>query len=110
MQVHCDEGVAIHIGPEPCVVAREGKGEASAGERAGQVLSPENYYFRNADALPIVEGNTDRGAIASPWTGRRGQRPWHVRRLLAREPGGPTPGRRGVTMTVRIGKARSRSR
>ena len=63
MQVHCDEGVATHIDPAPCVVVREGKGEASAGERAGQVLSPENYYFRNADAIPNVEGNTDRRAI-----------------------------------------------
>ena len=24
MQVHCDEGVAIHIGPEPCVAVCEG--------------------------------------------------------------------------------------
>ena len=39
VQVHCDEGVAIHIGPEPCVVTREGDGEASAGERIGQPLS-----------------------------------------------------------------------
>ena len=35
MKVHYDEGVASHIGPEPCVVFREGQGEASAGERAG---------------------------------------------------------------------------
>ena len=32
MQVHCEEGVAIHLGPEPCVVIREGEGEASAGD------------------------------------------------------------------------------
>jgi hypothetical protein len=31
VQVHFDEGVAIHIGPEPCADAREGVGEASAG-------------------------------------------------------------------------------
>jgi group II intron reverse transcriptase/maturase len=43
MQVHCDEGVAIHIGPKPCAVVREGGGEASAGERIGQPLSLENY-------------------------------------------------------------------
>jgi hypothetical protein len=36
VQVHCDEGIAIHIGPEPCVHARESMGEASAGERIGQ--------------------------------------------------------------------------
>ena len=32
MQVRRDDGVAIHIGPEPCAVAREGGGEASVGE------------------------------------------------------------------------------
>ena len=41
MQVHCDEGVAIRIGPEPCAGIREGVGEASVGERVGQPLSRE---------------------------------------------------------------------
>jgi hypothetical protein len=41
VQVRHDEGVAIHIGPEPCVVAREGGGEASVGERLGQPSSRE---------------------------------------------------------------------
>jgi hypothetical protein len=36
VQVHCDEGVAAHIGPKPCAGIREDIGEASAGERAGQ--------------------------------------------------------------------------
>ena len=35
MGVRRDEGVAIHIGPEPCAGIREGVGEASVGERAG---------------------------------------------------------------------------
>ena len=48
MQVHYDEGVAVHIGPEPCVFAREGGGEASAGGRAGQPLSRE----RNSSRVP----------------------------------------------------------
>ena len=39
MQVHYGEGIATHTGPKPCVVAREGTGEASAGERIGQPLS-----------------------------------------------------------------------
>jgi hypothetical protein len=39
VQVHYDEGVAIHIGPEPCVVVRKDGGEASVGEGAGQPLS-----------------------------------------------------------------------
>ena len=39
MQVHYGEGVAIRIGPEPCVGIQEGVGEASAGEHTGQPLS-----------------------------------------------------------------------
>jgi hypothetical protein len=66
VQVHHDEGVANHIDPEPCIVVRENGGEASAGERIGQPLSLENYITRDADALPIVEGNTDRRVIARP--------------------------------------------
>ena len=46
MEVHCDEGVAIHIGPEPCVYVRESMGEASAGERIGQPLSRERTRTR----------------------------------------------------------------
>ena len=39
MRVHYDEGIANHIGPEPCAGIREDVGEASVGERAGQPLS-----------------------------------------------------------------------
>jgi hypothetical protein len=41
VQVPYDEGVANHIGPESCAVAREGLGEALTGERIGQPLSRE---------------------------------------------------------------------
>jgi hypothetical protein len=88
VQVHCDEGVAIHIGPEPCVGIREGAGEASAGERIGQPLSRESLIVPDADAVILAEGNTDRRIIASARPVRRGRRPWHVRKLLVREPGG----------------------
>ena len=44
MQVPYDEGVAIHIGPESCAVAREGLGEALTGVRVGQPLSRESFY------------------------------------------------------------------
>jgi hypothetical protein len=46
VQVHCDEGVANHIGPEPCAGIREEVGEASVGECAGQQLSRESYLSR----------------------------------------------------------------
>jgi hypothetical protein len=45
VQVPCDEGVAIHIGPESCAVAREGLGEALTGVRIGQPLSRESFLF-----------------------------------------------------------------
>jgi len=59
VQVHCDEGVANHIGPEPCVGLREHVGEASAGENVGQPLSGENRLIPGADALLEAEGNTE---------------------------------------------------
>jgi hypothetical protein len=42
VQVHYDEGVAIYIGPEPCVGVREDGDEASVGEGIGQPLSRES--------------------------------------------------------------------
>ena len=92
MQVHHEEGVASQLGPEPCVGTREGDGEASAGERTGQPLSRERSVVPGADAFQIAEGNTDGRASASARTARRGRRPWHVRTLSAREPGGLVSG------------------
>ena len=86
MQVPCDEGVAIHIDPESCAVAREGLGEALTGECIGQPLSRESF-IPGADTVFFVEGNTDGRANASARMTWRGQRPWHVQTLLAREPG-----------------------
>jgi hypothetical protein len=94
VQVHYGEGVAIRIGPEPCVVTREGDGEASAGERTGQPLSRESKIVPSADVVRITEGNMDGCASASAGLARRGRRPWHVRKLFAREPGGLGFGRR----------------
>ena len=51
MKVHYDEGVANHIGPEPCAGIREGVGEASVGERIGQPLSRERLLISGADAV-----------------------------------------------------------
>ena len=81
MQVHCDEGVAIHIGPKPCVCAREGAGEASAGERIGQPLSRDRKLIPGADTVCVVEGNMSKSANASTWPTRRGRRTWHARTL-----------------------------
>lgn len=52
------KGVANRTGPAPCVVVRKGEGEASAGVRAGWVLSREIHdpqrklrVLRGADAV-----------------------------------------------------------
>jgi len=45
------EGVANHDDPEPCAGVRKGDGEASAGARAGRVLSREILQFQGADAV-----------------------------------------------------------
>ena len=87
MRVHCDEGVAIRIGPEPCAVTREGGGEASVGEHIGQPLSRESLKVPGADGVVFPEGNMDGRVIASAHPTRRGRRPWHVWKLLVREPG-----------------------
>ena len=60
MQVHYDEGVAIYIGPEPCVGVREDGDEASVGEGIGQPLSRESQS-PGADAVSSAEGNTNFG-------------------------------------------------
>ena len=89
------EGLAAHSGPESCVVAREGRGEALTGMRAGRVLSRERHSLRGADAVgesgrphpghryrempgnparsetPCTLGSTSRGnreVPGSPWT------------------------------------------
>ena len=96
MQVPCDEGAAIHIGPESCAGAREGLGEALTGGRIGQPLSHESAITSGADAVSDAEGNMDGRAIASTRTARRGRRPWHVRTLLEREPGDLVIGQGGA--------------
>ena len=94
MQVHCDEGIANHIGPEPCAGIREDVGEASAGVRAGQPLSHDRKLIPGADAVRVAEGNMSKSDNASAWATRRGRRTWHARMLHAREPGGLRVGRR----------------
>jgi hypothetical protein len=110
VQVHCDEGIANHIGPEPCGGIREDIFEASVGDRTGQPLSCEMNVTPGADAVPKAEGKTDGCAIASARLARRGLRPWHVRTLPAREPGDLMPDQGGSAALARTGKARSRSR
>ena len=109
MQVRHDEGVASHIGPEPCAFVREGKGEASAGERIGQPLSRERNLSRVPTPYPERKATPKGTLIARP--GRPG---------VVEDPGMCARSLRGnreisrvtacVRTPVRIGKARSQSR
>ena len=45
------EGVATHTAPESCGAARKDSVEALTGVRAGRVLSRENTFLRDADAV-----------------------------------------------------------
>ena len=109
MEVRCDEGLANRIGPEPCAGIREDVGEASAGERAGQLLSrdrslsrvPTLFHRRKATRTGAPSQASARpGAVAEPGM--------YIRSLRGnREISGLASRSTGL---VRIGKARSRSR
>ncbi len=109
VQVHHNEGVAIHIGLESCAGHREASGEALTEERAGQLPSGERTLIRGADVVGATEGNTAKTASARFWLAPRRLRPWHVRTSPAREPGDlhHCPGSR---IQGRIRKAGGRSR
>jgi hypothetical protein len=69
------EGVANHDGPESCVGAREGDGEALTGVRMGRVLGREIRQFGVPTLLSEAEGNTTGAAIARRRATPRGRRP-----------------------------------
>ena len=70
-----DEGLADHIGPAPCVGARESTGEASVEGRHGLGIEPRKQYSETPTLWVSGEGNTKRGAMASPALVSRGHRP-----------------------------------
>jgi hypothetical protein len=107
VKVSYGEGVANHAGLESCAVHREVCGEALTKERTGQLLSRESFVYQGADAVPLGGRQHACARQASARAALRGQRPWHVRKLLVREPGDLWIGRYEA---VRIGKVLSRSR
>ena len=111
MQVPDNKDPANHVVPESCGSHREVRREALTGVRIGQPLSRDRNVIPGAHAVPLAEGNMGERVNASARPARRGRRTWHVRTLLAREPG-DLQSDRGCQYrpTARIGKARSRSR
>ena len=75
MEVFYDEGVAHHIGPEPCGGLREGTDEKSVGARVGGPLRRESCSSRDAGACGRAEGNIEAHVNASGPRALRGLRP-----------------------------------
>ena len=63
VRVHCDEGIATHVAPDPCAVLREDDCEASIGERIGQPLSRESVINSGADVVHSTEGGNTGGCV-----------------------------------------------
>ncbi len=98
MKVPCDEGPAIHIGPR---IMRSGlRGPRRSVDRGAHrpAIEPRKSLVLCADAVHKVEGNMSGRDSASVRTTRRGQRPWHVQTLLAREPGDLGSDRNGAAI------------
>ena len=96
MEVHCDEGVANHIGPEPCVGVREGVGEALTGVVRAGLLSREMLGSGVPTSSKQAEGNIAGGVSASRRGTPRGQGTWARTEISMREnreiPRSPDPG------------------
>ena len=68
MRVHREEGIASHLGPEPCGGTREGDGEASVGEGIGQPLVRQESWRVPAGESPVrVRGSARPVASVAAW-------------------------------------------
>jgi hypothetical protein len=90
MKVSYSEDLASHTGPEPCAASRKVVREALVGERAGQVLSRERGCTSGCRRRQRVRKAKHNISISREmlWP-RVVVDPEHVRKLFAREPGGP---------------------
>jgi hypothetical protein len=91
------EGLASHTGSESCAHSRKAGREALTGAHAGGVLSRDMLKkIRVPTSSMMAEGNTGGRVIASVLCTLRGQRPPHVWKLHARDPGGSINARQEV--------------
>ncbi len=60
MQVHYDEDVANHIDPEPCVVSREARGDASVGDPHRPAIEPRKSVFSGAEGVLLYRRQYDQ--------------------------------------------------
>ncbi|TYL80873.1 hypothetical protein FXB38_23900 [Bradyrhizobium cytisi] len=78
MQVPYGEGVATHIGPEPCADVRKGDGEASAGLYRPAIEPRKTYhpgYRHSSGSMKVALRTPGRRPQISKGGNRRS---WHV--------------------------------
>jgi len=96
MKVSYDEDLANHIDPESCVGRRKATGEALTGVRMGQVLSRERGFAPGCRRRQRARKATRSASLSQDvFRPRVVVDHAHVRKLFAREPGGPVSGRIG---------------
>jgi hypothetical protein len=96
MKTWYDEDLASHIAPEPCVVSREGPGEASAGDCAGWPLSRESAFSRTLTGLPTWKATRIAASTRVTVNGTRATGVDFVRLMLAEPNASPPPGVEGA--------------
>jgi hypothetical protein len=110
VQVRYDEGVAIHIGPKPCAIARKGEGEASAGECTGQPSSLEKILSRTPTFLRRRKATRREALERAPRRSGVVGDPGMCRRSLSGNREIPCLTLARISARARVGKVRSRSR
>src|SRR5260221_11120547 len=101
------EGLATRGGPESCVDAPRGRGEALTGARAGRAIEPRN---QKSGVPPLSEKwkATSPVALSRAAGGPRAVgEPWHARNHHAREPGDPVSARLADHRAGRSGNAKA---
>jgi|SRR5882757_3700467 len=68
------EGLATHGGPESCVSACEGRGEALAGVRVGRAIEPRNQHSGVPTLSKRRKAISPAALFASRWGTLRGLR------------------------------------
>jgi hypothetical protein len=101
MQEPYGKAVAPRTGPEPWRCGGDAATQASAGKRAGWVLSREIFRIQGVEAIPLAEDPTGRVGMPEAGGPCAVVDPMHVRRLSVRELGGPAFGRDEDGVVVR---------
>jgi len=96
MEESYKEGVANHLGPEPCEGSRKAALEALSRGICRLGIELRNHPLQGAHGVVSPEGNIAASDSASAQRPCGVQDPTHAEKLRAREPGDPTAARQEV--------------